>query len=673
VTGNRRNEQLGWTRRLLKNEPNTVAARTIRKCRRMKKLMKICLAGIFSTLPLAVSAQGLSDRLDALGAKSCEDSSFQCVTLDVPLDHFANDPEQTLPITFAVSLASEPSEGILFYAVGGPGGSGLASAESYLSAFEPDIQSRLDIVMFDQRGVGAVHGLSCPVAQGAFDRSGASIKDEPALLATVQTFVAECQTELKRPDILPYVGTSQAIRDLELFRQAIGAPKVWFYGESYGTQFAQSYATAFPDAVKGVILDGVVDLNLSENGFYTTYSTAAEKILTRLFAACDALHDCASDMGDATDRVYSGILADMKSRPTEVDFPLIDGSTSRRTLTEGMVETNAFFALYSPEARTAFLRALASAGRGDAVPMLRQAYANLYIDPETEIGFSDPAWFGAAYFAINCLDYGDGAGTPDADAQRILAQTRDLAPQVPRLLRSYYLERLVCAYWPQTGQAKRPDPFAGSSYPTLILNSDTDPITSVSMAYSVLDHVQNGAAVIMQGGPHVIWGRGKSCPDVTVARLIFEGALPSVPVQVCQQEFLAPYTPLTKIGNQHVSAYDLGHAIETELSVSPDFADWPYSDVLEFSCNHGGRIKAFPTDMGAALQFTGCQMWPGITLYGNGSVDMLSEAQHIFELKLDVLGPTKGHFTYTSDHAAGTSFVTGTLDGKPVETPRPVP
>jgi pimeloyl-ACP methyl ester carboxylesterase len=63
----------------------------------------------------------------------------------------------------------------------------------------------------------------------------------------------------------------------------IGAPKVWLYGESYGTQFVQAYATTYPKAVRGVIVDGVVDLNLSAEGFYRSYTLAAEKILVGHF------------------------------------------------------------------------------------------------------------------------------------------------------------------------------------------------------------------------------------------------------------------------------------------------------------------------------------------------------------------------------------------------------
>jgi pimeloyl-ACP methyl ester carboxylesterase len=641
----------------------------------MKYIAKIgAILVMMATSGGAAGAQDLQEMLTDLGAEPCEDSSLLCVTIDAPKDHFANDASDTLPVTFAVSLASEPSAGILFYAVGGPGGSGLASADSYMAAFDEDVRSRLDFVFFDQRGTGPHHGLDCPLAQGSFDRSDVTLQDEAALLATVQAYVTNCQAELDRRDILPFVGTDQAIRDLELFRQAIGAPQVWLYGESYGTQFMQSYATAFPDAINGVILDGVVDLNLSEDGFYRGYVLAAERILSRTFAACDANSDCAKDMGAPTKLVYDRLVTETSAGRSKVAFPLTDGSSVERVLTSGMVETNAFYALYSPDGRSAFLRALAAFAQGDAVPMLRLAYSNLYIDPDTEIGFADPSWFGAAYFAINCMDYGDGAGTPEADAQRILAQARTLEPDVPHLFRSYYMERLVCALWPSAGKPERPEPFAGGDYPTLILNSDTDPITPVTMAYAVLDNVRNGTMVVMQGGPHVIWGRGLYCPDKTVSQLIFDGTPPVAPLQLCRQDFLGPYTPLTLTAKtQAIDAFALGQAVEAELGASADYADWSYSDVLEYSCDHGGRIKAIPTDTGAALQFTGCAMWPALTLYGDGTVTFADDGSDVLTLDLDVLGDAKGHFTYSSDRSAGTSWVTGRLDGKDAATPRPIP
>ncbi|MES2550019.1 MAG: hypothetical protein V4630_10025, partial [Pseudomonadota bacterium] len=182
----------------------------------------------------ALAETSLSDAVSSLDLFPCELGTLTCTTLTVPLDHRANDPTRTLDITFALSFATNESRGILFYFVGGPGGSGLASADSYLSAFDPTLTENMDIVFVDQRGIGAVHGLSCPVAQARFDSSAAPLSDTDAILATARTYVADCTAEIGAGDLLSVINTDQAVRDSEFFRQAIGAPKVWLYGESYG-------------------------------------------------------------------------------------------------------------------------------------------------------------------------------------------------------------------------------------------------------------------------------------------------------------------------------------------------------------------------------------------------------------------------------------------------------
>lgn len=102
---------------------------------------------------------------------------------------------------------------------------------------------------------------------------------------------------------------------------------------------------------------------------------------------------------------------------------------------------------------------------------------------------------------------------------------------------------MVCAYWPQQGLLARPAQFAGGDYPTIILNGDADPITPIEQSYRIMDNLQNGYMVAMQGGPHVIWGRGLACPDQSVADLMIDGTLPEAPEQVCTQHLIASYTP----------------------------------------------------------------------------------------------------------------------------------
>jgi pimeloyl-ACP methyl ester carboxylesterase len=628
------------------------------------------LAVALTLLATPAAADSLFTATSGLELFHCESSSLSCTTMAMPLDHRANDPSKTIDITFALSFASVESKGVLFYIVGGPGASGLSVVEDYLSSFDEQLTQYMDIVFIDQRGTGPVHGLACPVAQGIFDSATTSLADPEGAKTAARTYVADCIAEMGRDDLLPFVGSDQAIMDLEAFRLAIGAPKIWLYGESYGTQFVQGYASQFPDAVAGVVMDGVVDLNLDSAGFYRRYVLGAEAILAKTFAACNDNVDCAADMGEDAAAAYDKLASLLAKGPIKVPLTLADGTTVDRNLTQGYLETNAFFSLYSPTGRAAFLRTLAAANRGNYFPMLQLGYSNAYIDPETEIGFPDPGWFGAAYFAITCTDYDSGTGTPDERANAILAEAAALAPEAPRLLRSYFMERIACAYWPHQGPAARPPVFAGGEYPTLILNGEADPITPPSMAYTVLDEARNAYGVFMQNGPHVIWGRGLACPDDIVYDLMIDGITPAVTEQLCAQDFLDTYLPLTLTDPaQKSDAYAVAKAVNRELVLSIPYSAWDGSTPLTFACDHGGRISVTGSDTGTGFTFLDCRFWPDVTINGTGFEASGGEHDDMV-LTLSVAGPTSGDLVLRYSLRDESFGLTGTWGGQPARLPR---
>ena len=619
----------------------------------------------------AASAAGtLKDTIDKLGGQPCRVGSLTCVSVEVPVDYRAN-TGSTLQIEYAVSFASGESKGILFYVVGGPGGSGIGVADDYLSAFDARLTENMDIVFFDQRGVGPDHGIECPKAQGNFDTADLSVERPDEAIAAARTFASDCAAEMKSRDLLGFVDTTTAIRDLEAFRQKIGAPKVWIYGESYGTQFSQQYATLYPTAVKGVVLDGVVDLALDFDGYYASYTEAAEKILARVLAACADISACARDMqGDAA-AAYDALAAKL---PVEVDFPRGDGTTVKRRLTSAMLDANAFYALYGPDDRATFLRALAASSHGALVPMLRLAYSNLAIDPETEEGGPDPAWFGAAYYAITCTDYAEGTADGEATARAVMERAKAFAPRAPRLLRSYFAERLACAFWPNRGSNERPKPYAGGDFPTLILNADADPITPITMSYAILDNAKDAYMVAMENGPHVIWGRGLSCPDEIVFALMFDGTLPEDKEQVCSQDLVGSYTPLTLTGAAAAGdAFEVARAVETEIAQSPELANWDGADPLAVGCDFGGVVEVSAAEEGTAYTFAKCAWWPGLVLDGSGT--QIDEGAETVGLTLDlaISGGHQGQVTYRHNTTTGAMTITGSYDGRTVTTPRPMP
>jgi pimeloyl-ACP methyl ester carboxylesterase len=592
------------------------------------------------------------------------------VSLEVPVDHRAN-TGPTISIEYSISFASEASKGILFYVVGGPGGSGIALADDYLAAFDQRLTQNMDIVFFDQRGVGPDHGIECSRARSVFDLSEISIEKPDEAVAAARAFATDCQAELKSRDLLNFVDTEQAIRDLEAFRQKIGAPKVWIYGESYGTQFSQQYAMMFPTAIKGVVIDGVVDLALDFDGYYASYTEAAEKVLTRVLEACSDITGCREDMQGEAAAVYDALVA---KAPIAVDFPLGDGTIARRHLTSAMLEANAFYALYAPDDRATFLRALAAGSRGQYVPMVRLAYSNLVIDPVTEQGLPDPSWFGAAYYAITCGDYGEGPADGEAAAREILERAKTFAPRAPRLLRAYFAERLACAFWPKRGPKERPKPYVGGDFPTLILNGDADPITPITMSYVILDNAKDTYMVAMKNGPHVIWGRGLTCPGEIVFGMMFDGTLPEAKEQVCTQDLIGRYAPLTL--TQETAAGDAFHvarAVETEIEQSPELANWDGGDPLAVGCDFGGTVEVSAAEEGTAYTFGKCAWWQEIVLDGSGT--QIDEGAENVGLTLDlaISGRHQGQITYRHNTATDAMTLDGTYDGKIVTTPRPMP
>lgn len=640
----------------------------------MLRSIFLCVA-LNAALPATAQDSGITPFVDAMGSQPCTDSDFTCITMMLPRDYFGNDPGATLPITFAISLATDPGAGTLIYATGGPGGSGLLAAQDYVDALDPELVARTNIVFFDQRGVGPDHGFSCVEATTAFDAEPLSLTDPDQTIAAVQTFVDDCISAQSDPDLLKTVYTDQAIRDIEAFRLAVGKPRLWLYGESYGTQVVQEYATQFPNAVQGVIVDGVVDLNLGFAGFYQSYTTASERILNRMLAECDRITACRSDMQGGAMATYDALAQRLSAGPVTVPFPNLSGETVERALTAAMLENSAFFALYAPSSRAVFLRALAAASRDDLLPLLRLGISDLGQDSATMTGYEDPSYSPASYYAINCSDYRESGQDSDTLARAIIADAASYAASNPRLMRTYYAERLVCALWPHDGDVVRPEPFAGGDYPTLVLNSDMDPITPITQAYSVLDNVQNGYMVVMQGGPHVTYGWGKACPDQIVSDMILRGQMPGNQVQLCDWGGMVEgYAPLTLIDPADATdALTIARGVEAELLEYPELTNWDAAAPIRLGCDHGGVMGEYETEEGYGYTFTDCRLWPGISVNGTGTEIWGDSGMESLTLDLRIDGPTSGDVVYVSNVLAESRAISGMFGGKQIETPRPMP
>jgi pimeloyl-ACP methyl ester carboxylesterase len=590
--------------------------------------------------------------LEKLGGAPCPDSSFTCVTLKVPLDYNHPANGKTTDVVFAVLPATGERKGMFVTATGGPGIAGTLSADSYTSYFDARIPENFDIVFFDQRGTGSSGGLQCAKAAAAYyqtETDPTTAAGKAAITNSAQKFAQDCVSEMGNPESLPFLGTSQAVEDLETFRQVMGDEKFWLYGESYGTQYAQSYAAAHPDRLAGLILDGTVDLTLTGLEFMSQQATAYDNTLLESLKACNADQACADQMGGDAVAAYDKLAAQLKKSPQAFNFPLPSGGTARRTFTSADLETAVSNNLYTEAGRMLALRALAGYARDNSLaPMARLLYDALGLDPETLEAIPDPSYSDAVYYAVECQDYFYGS------AQDYLG-AGELAPQ--KYFTSIFYGDLPCSFWPNTSTSPtRPAPLVNTGVPTLVLGATADPATPVSNGENVFKRLADGYLITTQGGAHIIFGRGNACPDDSVTAFLVEGKSPPQRESTCDGVVADAYVPIAP-GNAAEFENPL-LALDSafnEIYYIPEYYYWDSATPTSLGCTFGGTLAFEPSDNGHTFTLTNCAFSKGFIMTGMGEYNSGTE---LYSLDVTVSGISQGTLKYELQ-SDGTIHVTG--------------
>lgn len=602
----------------------TLAAAPIQNPSGFGALRRLDPKGLTAELQKSASRETTAQILKRLGGQPCPDSNFTCVTLTMRLNHFNPSDKRTLKVVFAVLPATGKRKGMFVTATGGPGTSGLAAKDSYTAGFDPSIPRRFDIVFFDQRGVAASGGLTCPSAAAAFYQTDSRTEtpaQEAALKASAHTFANDCVSEMGTPSILPYLGTEQAVEDLEVFRSLMGDNKFWLYGESYGTQYAQTYAAVHPDHLAGLMLDGTVDLTLTGVEFLAQQAQAFNDTLVSTQQACNDDPACADDSGGEALAAYDRLAGKLKRSPKTYRFPLPSGGYARRAFTFADLETTAAGQMYNEGDRMLFQRAIAASTRDDLVPLARLLYLSLGLDPGTLDVVPDPSYSDGMYYSVECQDYAYFTGSNNARAEAYIRAGDPVDASVPRLGAIFYGD-LPCTYWPNATQNEtRPAPLVAEGIPTLVLGATADPATPVGNGISVYGRLDNGYLITQQGGPHVIFGRGVECPDKIGTAFLVNDKVPKQRETECEGVVADAYVPLAPA---NASAFDSPleafQSAESEINYLPEYYYWDGATATSVGCPSGGGAFKFEAD-GASYNFTlhNCAFSRGWTMTGTGS------------------------------------------------------
>ncbi|HNB50611.1 MAG TPA: alpha/beta hydrolase, partial [Anaerolineales bacterium] len=575
---------------------------------------------------------------------------------------------RTIEVVFGILPATGERKGMFVTATGGPGSAGLSSADPYTSYFDPSIPEHFDIVFFDQRGIGQSGGLQCTEAAAVYYSApwdATTPEGEAALIETARTFANDCAAEMGAPDLLPYLGTEQAVEDLEFFRQTMGDEQFWLYGESYGTQYAQTYAAAHPDRLAGLILDGTVDLTLTGLEYYDKQARAFNDVLEMTLQACNEDEYCAESMGggDAF-TVYDTLAARLQDAPLPFEFPLPSGGFASRTFAFSDLETTAAGMVYSEGDRMLFLRALAAYSRNeDLVPLARLLYYNLYLDPDTLTPILDPTYSDGMYYGVECQDYAYEGATPEEKAEIYLRAGDAVDEALPRFASIFYGD-LPCAFWPNAREdPTRPAPLTAEGIPTLVLGSTADPATPTQNGIDVHSRLADGYLVTEIGGPHVIFGWGVSCVDDLVTAFLVDDVLPARETE-CEGIVADPFYPLAPL-----SAADFTDPLEAlasfdnELYYLPEYYYWDYVTPTTVACPFGGTLSFSALEDGEAIVLVECAFSEGFAMTGGGTV-IYEDGSFIMDVL--VSGLAEGMLNYNRD-ADWNIHVTGSYGGETID------
>lgn len=453
--------------------------------------------------------------------KPCGSGADQiCASIKVPLN-YNNLNDGDIEIAVARTKRSggnttEANEGVILTNPGGPGASGLDFHPYMVGMLSDDVRTAYDVVSFDPRGVGKSAPVTClDTKQMDTFMADLGTPNKVTSIDQVESAAASmgegCEKESAR--ILPYLGTNNTARDMDVIRGVLGETKINYYGASYGTNLGQVFATLFPNKTGRFVLDGVVpmwfDLEQTGLGQAKGFNTTFE----RFVADCPKRRNCPlpANANQANAKVKA-LLVELGSK----NLPA-KGDNSGREVTQAIAYNGIMAAMYDDTYGWADLRSAlrqAFAGNGAGLLQLSDEYADR----------EDGKYGGIlqSYYAVSCLDQD---GRADVTATEQLG--KEWARQAPMFGDYMAWTGLPCASWPAPVDLA-PSRDNWSELPAMLLiNYSEDPATPYVWAEDVAEAMPQSALIKVPGPNHVAAFNEIKCVDDSISQFYLDGKLPA--------------------------------------------------------------------------------------------------------------------------------------------------
>ena len=475
----------------------------------------------------------------AMAWRACG-AAAECATLPVPADH-ARPTGPTIDLSLARHRAQDPAarRGVLLINLGGPGirGTDQITDPAKLVKWPSAVRQHFDLIGFDPRGVPGSSYLHCGPHEPWRTRPRGSAEFDRKVTAR-GAWLRDCAS--RTGDLFNHLDGRSVAADVEAIRVALGEEKINWIGYSYGTLFGLTYAEMFPNRIRAMVLDGVVDHSTPTERLAVTRAVATEHAFNDFAKWCAGESTCALH-GRDVGALWDGLAKRAGQAPVDVDGTsysddaLAGAVVERVTSARDWPELAGLLAKASPNAASqpAPNRPTASHPAASHPAGGRSAASRAAESPHPAPDFN----VGAMIDVGDCSDYPSRLNT----FNEISAFVADIVRQAPRFGSFVGWQDLgKCAQWPFP-VPNPPGPIELTDLPpVLLVNATGDAVTPLTDARTVAGQLPGSSSVMVDADEHGVYGYGVKCADTAVERFLVDLARPPDPTD-CDGSPLVPH------------------------------------------------------------------------------------------------------------------------------------
>jgi pimeloyl-ACP methyl ester carboxylesterase len=455
------------------------------------------------------------------GAK--RDPREKCGTVTVPLDYrHPNGKTITIEVSELATAKPGRKRGYLLLNPGGPALEGLNMPSTIAPTLPASVLRSYDLIGFDPRGVGASSPVSCGLPASfaigfPYPAANGSIKQN---VVTARAVAKACA---KIGDELQYFTTANTARDLDRIRIALGAAKISYWGQSYGTYLGAVYTSLFPWHTGRMVLEGAIDPNkvwqrqieLWNQGMNARFPDAA-----KLAAANDATLGLGRTTARVT-RTFLALAAHLDSKPVAIPGAnlSLSGALLRELTYELLLHNTTLTDL------TKFWKAAddLAAGKPTAADAaaLRRGFADTNSPGEAGVPADNQA---SMTMALICGDASWSRKVASYAANTAAARLKyPLSDGMPDNI-------WPCAFWPEAPIEPPVKVTSNGPRDVLILQNRRDNATPWPGALGLARALGSRAGFVgVDNGGHYVYGTGSTCADQATIAFLASGTLPAKP------------------------------------------------------------------------------------------------------------------------------------------------